>query len=177
MDKTPKTPGNDPRKGAPQGPNEALVNALGQVLGQPLDEGKGSAGQPGAQALGRMAAKGQGAPAGGAPGPGQTGAHAPNEPAGQAPAPEDGGWRGFFAEAWAFVRAIFVRSENEQTPDKPLSEMAKSALGTSLGKGAPTGPGAAPGASGQGLFAAMDAPLNGLTPDDIHYADEVVPAG
>ncbi|WP_366140557.1 HlyD family type I secretion periplasmic adaptor subunit [uncultured Desulfovibrio sp.] len=90
-----------------------------------------------------------------------------------APPQENGGWRTFFAEAAAFVRAIFVHGEGEQTPDKPLSELARAALEQRLGKGGQQGAGGTPGQGGQGLFAAMDAPLHGLTPDDIRYVDEV----
>ncbi|WP_241159426.1 MULTISPECIES: HlyD family type I secretion periplasmic adaptor subunit [unclassified Desulfovibrio] len=114
-----------------------------------------------------------GRPAGQMPGESPAPSAAAPTPPASPVSPQDGGWRAFFAEAAAFVRAIFVRGENEQTPDKPLSEMARAALDSRLGKGGAQGPAGAPGAGGQGLFAAMDAPLNGLTPDDIHYADEV----
>ncbi len=105
--------------------------------------------------------------------PGSAAASSTPTPAGPpAPAsPQDGGWRALFAEIWGFVRAIFVRGENEQTPDKPLSELARNALNDRFSKGAT--PGAPGGQGGQGLFAAMDAPLHGLTPDDIRYVDEV----
>ena len=98
--------------------------------------------------------------------------------------------------ALAFLRALFVGDEHEQRPDHSLIQSIRAAVlhkgksGETGGEGgadAPAGPGtpgAGPGShSGRnagpdagpnaGLFAAMDAPLHGLTPDDIQFAGEV----
>lgn len=69
------------------------------------------------------------------------------------PAPESNG-----KGAWAFVKSIFRPSDDEQKPDSSLAD--------NLGKAMRDG--------GKGsLFDAMNAPLHGLTPDDIAYASEV----
>ncbi|MCD7982790.1 MAG: HlyD family type I secretion periplasmic adaptor subunit [Desulfovibrio sp.] len=83
----------------------------------------------------------------------------------------------------AFLRALFVGDESEQKPDRGLIQCirdlvrnrGKDAEGNGpMGDSGPGGPasGPAPGAN-PGLFAAMDAPLHGLTPDDIQFAGEV----
>ena len=75
-------------------------------------------------------------------------------------------------------KTIFSHSENEQRPDHTPVEGLKNYLGltpdsnkdkaTASHEGLPQAPGEKPG-----LFAAMDAPLHGLTPDDVHFANEV----
>ncbi len=76
---------------------------------------------------------------------------------------EAGGARGF-------LRALFYGSEQEQKPDKSLRDIWKDFWNRATD---------APGEGGQsqqsrpGLFTALDAPLNGLTPDDIQFASEV----
>ena len=69
----------------------------------------------------------------------------------------------------AFLRQLLRGGDHEQKPDKSLRESVRETYERILGR------------SGQqqqqmanpGLFAAMDAPLNGLTPDDILFAGEV----
>lgn len=94
--------------------------------------------------------------------------------------------------ALSFLRSLFVGDENEQRPDHSLIQSIREAVlhkgksgetggedGTDApaGPGTPgAGPGSHPGAGSgpnAGLFAAMDAPLHGLTPDDIQFAGEV----
>lgn len=85
--------------------------------------------------------------------------------------PEASGFRGF-------ISAIFCGGPNEQKPDYSVSDAVKAQMshmkpqhpgGTAQGGH----PGSGQGASAISLFAVMDAPLNGLTPDDIQYANEV----
>ena len=79
-------------------------------------------------------------------------------------------------------------NEHEQRPDHSLIQSIREAMlhkgknGETGGEGgtdAPAGPGTPGAGSGPnadpnaGLFAAMDAPLHGLTPDDIQFAGEV----
>ncbi len=90
--------------------------------------------------------------------------------------------------ALSFLRALFVGNEHEQKPDHSLIQSIREAMlhkgknGETGGEGgtdAPAGPGTPGAGSGPnadpnaGLFAAMDAPLHGLTPDDIQFAGEV----
>ena len=90
--------------------------------------------------------------------------------------------------ALSFLRALFVGNEHEQRPDHSLIQSIREAMlhkgknGETGGEGgtdAPAGPGTPGAGSGPnadpnaGLFAAMDAPLHGLTPDDIQFAGEV----
>lgn len=79
--------------------------------------------------------------------------------------------------ATGFLRALFLGDAHEQKPDHGFMEGVRGALARSRKKegsesrhdgGPAAGPSAAPG-----LFAAMDAPLHGLTPDDIQFAGEV----
>ena len=80
-----------------------------------------------------------------------------------------------------FLRQLLLGGEHEQKPDKglrqSLRETADRLLGKAVGRGAAGGvpgmPGMGQPQGNAGLFAAMDAPLNGLTPDDILYASEV----
>ncbi len=85
--------------------------------------------------------------------------------------------------ALAFLRALFVGDESEQKPDRGLIQSIRDLVRNRgkdgegngpMGDSGPGGPasGPAPGAN-PGLFAAMDAPLHGLTPDDIQFASEV----
>ena len=74
--------------------------------------------------------------------------------------------------AKAFLRDLFMGGENEQRPDKSLRQSVAETLNRLKGgEGGPQAPGQPQG--NPGLFAAMDAPLNGLTPDDIQFASEV----
>ena len=88
--------------------------------------------------------------------------------------------------ALSFLRALFVGDEHEQRPDRSLIQSIRETLlhkgknGETGGKGeagaSGTGPGPHSGPNAgpdSGLFAAMDAPLHGLTPDDIQFASEV----
>ena len=86
-----------------------------------------------------------------------------------------------------FLRQLFLGGDQEQTADRTLRqsirETADRLLGKAVGRGAADGLPGIPGIPGMpgmgqmqnnvGLFAAMDAPLRGLTPDDILYANEV----
>lgn len=74
-----------------------------------------------------------------------------------------------------FVRALLLGGGQEQKPDKSFMQSVRetaSRLRDSL-PGKDSGPGAQQPQAHPGLFAAMDAPLRGLTPDDIQYASEV----
>ncbi len=78
----------------------------------------------------------------------------------------------------SFLSAIFHGSPNEQKPDCSVADAVKGQMGRmkSQHSGGPEQGGQQ--GNGQGspaisLFAVMDAPLNGLTPDDIQYANEV----
>lgn len=88
-------------------------------------------------------------------------------PMGLEPATPDGEGSG----AAAFVRQVLRGGEGEQKPDVPLAASLKetAARAGSLLSGSET----PQQRSNPGLFAAMDAPLRGLTPDDILYAGEV----
>jgi adhesin transport system membrane fusion protein len=68
----------------------------------------------------------------------------------------------------SFLRDLLLGGKNEQKPDQGIMQQMSEALARKNDK-APQG---APGGN-SGLFAAMDAPLNGLTPDDIQFAGEV----
>ena len=93
------------------------------------------------------------------------GAGAPQPAAAPAPPSNLGG-------VWAFIKAIFVKQENEQRPDRTLREnLEKTYEEKDKGKGDHKG--LNPAKNSASLFAAMDAPLHGLTPDDISYANEV----
>lgn len=90
----------------------------------------------------------------------------PVGPGGSAPeSAEQGG-------AKAFLRDLLMGGEHEQRPDKSLRQSVAETLNRLKGG---DGGAQAPGQpqSNPGLFAAMDAPLNGLTPDDIQFASEV----
>ena len=82
-----------------------------------------------------------------------------------------------------FLRQLLLGGDHEQKPDKNLRQTVRESADNMLGKAVGRGAGDVPGVGGTpgvgplqgnvGLFAAMDAPLNGLTPDDILYANEV----
>ena len=75
-----------------------------------------------------------------------------------------------------FLRQLLLGGEHEQHPDKSLRQSLHETVDRILGKGGQQGAGGMSGAQQQGnpgLFAAMDAPLRGLTPDDILFANEV----
>lgn len=79
--------------------------------------------------------------------------------------------------AKTFFRALFLGDEHEQKPDQSLMQGVRGIFARSREKrdaASQSGGGQAGGpASAPGLFAAMDAPLHGLTPDDIRFAGEV----
>lgn len=68
-----------------------------------------------------------------------------------------------------FFSSILRGAPKQQTPDKTLGTMLRQAMG---GQAAKVGEKSTV-MGGQGLFAAMDAPLRGLTPEDIQYASDV----
>ena len=75
-----------------------------------------------------------------------------------------------------FLRQLLMGGEHEQRPDKSLRQSLHETVDRILGKGGQQGAGGMANALQQGtpgLFAAMDAPLRGLTPDDILFANEV----
>lgn len=75
-----------------------------------------------------------------------------------------------------FLRQLLMGGEHEQRPDKSLRQSLHETVDRILGKSGPQGAGGMMGGQQQGnpgLFAAMDAPLRGLTPDDILFANEV----
>ena len=75
-----------------------------------------------------------------------------------------------------FLRQLLLGGEHEQRPDKSLRESVRETVDRILGKGGQQGAGGMAGGQqlgNPGLFAAMDAPLHGLTPDDILFANEV----
>ena len=75
-----------------------------------------------------------------------------------------------------FLRQLLRGGEHEQRPDKSLKQSLHETVDRILGKGGQQGAGGMANALQQGnpgLFAAMDAPLRGLTPDDILFANEV----
>ena len=75
-----------------------------------------------------------------------------------------------------FLRQLLMGGEHEQHPDKSLRQSVRETVDRILGKGDQQGAGGMMGGQQQGnpgLFAAMDAPLRGLTPDDILFANEV----
>ena len=91
----------------------------------------------------------------------------------QEPSPEAQG-------ANAFFRELLLGGDQEQKPDKTLRQSLAETVAQIAGHGqnpaAAAGPAGAPPLPPQpnpGLFAAMDAPLRGLTPDDIQFANEV----
>ncbi len=71
----------------------------------------------------------------------------------------------------AFLRELLLGGDHVQKPDKSLRQSVAETIERLRGGGAPKQPGQPQ--SNPGLFAAMDAPLNGLTPDDIQFASEV----
>lgn len=73
---------------------------------------------------------------------------------------------GDLAGAAAFLRALVAGGNNEQKPDRALPQSVR-------GTRDPQHPDAPGPSAAPGLFAAMDAPLHGLTPDDIRFAGEV----
>ncbi|MDR3357865.1 MAG: HlyD family type I secretion periplasmic adaptor subunit [Desulfovibrio sp.] len=79
---------------------------------------------------------------------------------------EDGG-------PWLFLRDMIFGGGHEQKPDRNFLQSVRSVLGhrkqdQAASGGKPAGPSGA-----AGMFAAMDAPLRGLTPDDVQFAGEV----
>jgi adhesin transport system membrane fusion protein len=68
----------------------------------------------------------------------------------------------------SFLRDLLLGGKNEQKPDQGIMQQ----MGEALARKNDNAPQGAPGGN-TGLFAAMDAPLNGLTPDDIQFAGEV----
>ena len=74
-----------------------------------------------------------------------------------------------------FLRQLLLGGDQEQTPDKSLRQSLRESVGMMFGKspGGTASSGMPAQQSNVSLFSAMDAPLNGLTPDDILYANEV----
>ena len=74
-----------------------------------------------------------------------------------------------------FLRQLLLGGEHEQTPDKSLRQSLRESVGMMFGKsaGSPSSGGMPAHQGNVSLFTAMDAPLRGLTPDDILYANEV----
>ncbi|MBQ7586279.1 MAG: HlyD family type I secretion periplasmic adaptor subunit [Desulfovibrionaceae bacterium] len=79
----------------------------------------------------------------------------------------------------SFVKSLFFKSDKEQKADLDPLQAAREYL-AQRGEEAkasqaklPEMAGVPKAQGGQGLFAAMDAPLNGLLPEDINYASEV----
>ncbi|MDD4701081.1 MAG: HlyD family type I secretion periplasmic adaptor subunit [Desulfovibrio sp.] len=70
-----------------------------------------------------------------------------------------------------FLRELLLGGDHEQKPDKSLRQSVAETVERLRGGGEQKSPDQPQ--SNPGLFAAMDAPLNGLTPDDIQYASEV----
>lgn len=70
----------------------------------------------------------------------------------------------------AFLRELLLGGDHAQKPDKSLRQSVAETIDRLRGGGEQKNPGQQ---SNPGLFAAMDAPLNGLTPEDIQYASEV----
>ncbi len=76
------------------------------------------------------------------------------------------------------TKTLLMPGEDEQKPDRGMWQSLRGFLGmdkpgkdedaNASHKGLPEGNG-----QKQSLFAAMDAPLHGLTPDDVHFANEV----
>ncbi len=82
--------------------------------------------------------------------------------------------------AKAFFRELLLGGEHEQKPDKPLRQsLAETVAQLKNGRqsrapaAAPDGMPPLPPQGNPSLFAAMDAPLHGLSPDDIQFANEV----
>ena len=74
-----------------------------------------------------------------------------------------------------FLRQLLMGGDQEQTPDISLRQALRESAGMMFGKspgGTPSG-GMLAQQGNVSLFSAMDAPLRGLTPDDILYANEV----
>lgn len=100
------------------------------------------------------------------------------QPGNNIPPQEKSGIANGLNAAGEIVKTLLVPGENEQRPDHTLMEGAKNFFNKKKTptqnaeqqppKGMPQSPG-----QKQSLFSAMDAPLRGLTPDDVHYANEV----
>lgn len=94
---------------------------------------------------------------------------------------KDGSEKSAFAKgldvAGEITRTLFKPGENEQRPDRGLVESLKEYAGKKEPEGEKGTHGDLPPSDGKqpkpGLFTAMDAPLHGLTPDDVHFANEV----
>lgn len=108
--------------------------------------------------------------------PEDPGAPAPEEQD-PSPVPEAAAGRnvdGNRAGALSFLRALVLGGKQEQKPDRTLLQSARQASRrASAGAESDGRTGDFPPAASSGLFAAMDAPLNGLTPDDLRFAGEV----
>ncbi len=104
--------------------------------------------------------------------------HLPTRRPLQAPRPQEGFAQGApvqenssnVAGFLSFLKSILKKGPSEQTPDRSLlSQLGDLVTGKrqqEVGARSMT-------MQGQGLFAALDAPLQGLTPDDIRYAGDV----
>jgi adhesin transport system membrane fusion protein len=75
---------------------------------------------------------------------------------------------------WRFLRDLIFGGGHEQKPDRSFLQSVRSTLDQhGQAPAAPVGGPPGPPTGAAGLFAAMDAPLRGLTPDDIQFASEV----
>lgn len=92
------------------------------------------------------------------------------------PPKEESGLAKSLNVAGEITKTLFKPGENEQKPDRgmmdSLREYAKSGKEDASQASHDGMPQGAPQAK-PSLFSAMDAPLRGLTPDDVHYANEV----
>lgn len=77
-----------------------------------------------------------------------------------------------FTRMGKVLRAVFLGDENEQRPDQSTFAALRNFLRMGKKQG-DQGQAQAQGQESPSLFAAMDAPLHGLTPDDINFASEV----
>ncbi len=95
-------------------------------------------------------------------------------PRGQETGPNrDAGSDSNMAGAMSFLRALTLGGENEQKPDQTLFQSMRAATHRAPKEAPPGEEGGFRPPASPGLFAAMDAPLRGLTPDDIRFAGEV----
>lgn len=97
----------------------------------------------------------------------------PSTPKEEKPAP-----MGKLAIIGQIIKTLFVPGKNEQKPDRSMTDTLKTAMNLSPKEEKAANaankhlPQNAAGRK-QSLFDAMDAPLHGLTPDDVHYTNEV----
>lgn len=92
-----------------------------------------------------------------------------------APPQEKSGFSQGMSAMGEIAKTLFVPGKDEQKPDRSLMEnlRARNAASGSNEDINAADHGKADRQKKPGLFSAMDAPLHGLTPDDVHYANEV----